>query len=402
MGRKSDYVAQFEREEAKKLGENASLEIAKRKLGRETLSISEMAELVSDVESHCLPEGSGPINLHVDTIKERLRRICEKSNGLLKIDYFKAGTKGVYQFEPEYSRLMLTLLSSGYIEGRTERTKPLTWRIELYARLFKIIDDVLREEDQNFIKDHPAYNNAELEMRLGSLIISELSSTMNSLYQINSVVRFRFMFQFLLSLLELNQNYLSVVKKLGDEKLYIDYDLPESYRTTDLKEQLRWADTLERLIEVLIEYRRQGKKPVYIEEAEELSYPVFTYAKKIFGLSSNKSEYQNIWRTIENELEKQQRYQEIMRGIEEIIDRNRPGEALLLVEIEDLVKMMYLHSDVSLEDFNRIMRFTEDNLQEEKTRMLEVVRKLSMIEHSLMIMNKFKQDQEKQEDAKTQ
>lgn len=386
VGRKSDYETLMNKQKKEKQKstekEKAILANAWEKLGRESLSAAEMAILVSDVEATLFGK-TGGIPYDEKTIKKRFQRICNKNKDLLDAKNFKDSRTllGKYQFSPEYNPLILSLLVTNYTNGKAEKNSPISWRAELYRELSICVDRLLSEPDKQFIRNHPAYENAELERLLGERLTKELSSALNNLYHVDSIIRFRFMKLLLNDIMEFNRRLIPEAWRIHNEKQRVCPDSDSLDEDVDLIKQIQWTGNLDRLIILLIECRRLGQEPVYITEEELMAYSTFTYASKVFGLTPGTLRNFNIWREFEAEIENKKRYQEIMSGVKNILDLDKPDELQLLEEFESLIKIMYLRTEVSPDEFNRMIRFTEDSLSDEKAAMTQMIKDYDRIEH---------------------
>lgn len=121
MGRKTDYY---------KDREEITPEKAHAKLGKEVMTPADYVPLVREYQEMWVDER---------TIRGRVQRICESSNGLLKLEYFKSGPNGAYKFEPAYNELLLTLIATECFDKRKNDLRVAT-QIGIDDQLLKNIE----------------------------------------------------------------------------------------------------------------------------------------------------------------------------------------------------------------------------------------------------------------------
>lgn len=146
MGRETDYY---------KDREEITSEKAHAKLGMEVMTPADYVLLVREYQKIWVDE---------KTIRGRVQKICENSNGLLKLEYFKSGPNGAYKFEPAYNELLLTLIATECFDGRKNDSRVST-RSAIYDQLLKNIER-LPNKMQETIKQHPSYLNTKVGCNL--------------------------------------------------------------------------------------------------------------------------------------------------------------------------------------------------------------------------------------------
>lgn len=375
MGRISNYEASKNKQEKEKQDsaekEEATLAGAWKKLGRESLSAAEMAALVADVRSSRLPEGSAPITrTEKGGGRERFRDICSASKGLLSEDDFRTGPRKAYQFGPEYNALLLILMASDCFNEKRNKNRVST-RMERNRQLLDGIKAYLDddEETSNLLNSHPTYYTAKLEDCLSRKINNELSQLTKYLYHMDSTVRYRFMYTFLSTIEKFKRELQWEDIKISSARLAYAHELDQT-KDCDIQKAFFEAATLEQLLIVLIAYKKRGGKLFYVSESEELSPPGVALANELFEFEKVSPTIQDILSAFQSETESQTRYKEITNGIKQVLNMDDPAEEQLFRRLDSMIKVQYLQPYVSSEEYNKMIRFTESNIAENKYVML--------------------------------
>ena len=186
MGRRSNYENMYKRDNK----EESTFDQIKDKFGRKPMSTAEFAVYLSEVSG-----------FHIDekTVKNRIKAICEDSQGALSSNDFREDATDIrskYKLKPEYHATLLTLVNTGYFDGR-RNDRRLSTRAELYKQLTSNVEKYLPEPEKKEVKSNPSYVNAVLEEALSEHINRELGAVLRGIYHIDSVMRYAVMIHFL-------------------------------------------------------------------------------------------------------------------------------------------------------------------------------------------------------------
>ena len=115
----------------------------------------------------------------------------------------------------------------------------------------------------------------------------------------------------------------------------------------------------------------------YLPDDETFSMPALFLASIIFHVGTDKNpSVTEMLQQIEARLENYPRYQELTKKAERIFDLNDPAELEIFITLKQLIKIQYLRPEVTPEAYERMVRFTESSIAEDK---LDLVNKLIQI-----------------------
>ena len=129
--------------------------------------------------------------------------------------------------------------------------------------------------------------------------------------------------------------------------------------------------------EFLVRYmasKMKGIEYTYIEEDEEISYPAMILAKRLFHNEIKENlDVINILNAIENELQNEERYIQLMNKARQVFDVTKEDEYLMLKRIEEQAKISWLHPLVNEKDYEKTVRFVEDSIKYDKYEILNIL-----------------------------
>ena len=162
------------------------------KIGKEAITAQEMAVYL---------EAQKPdITMSDKTVKNHIKDICEKSEGMLNEEDFKSGRK--FLFEPHYQGLLLSLLDTSVFDDR-QNDRKLATKSKLNTELAENVDKYLTGEDSELVKESPIYITVRLEDELFKRINQEISAIVRDSYHTDAAVRWKSL-----------QEYLDALKKV--------------------------------------------------------------------------------------------------------------------------------------------------------------------------------------------
>ena len=352
MGRHSDYSIKEDKEKI-------SFEEAYAKLGKDVMTPSDYVPLVEKY-----------LGLPVDekTIRKRVQEICNRSQGLLSVRDFKSGSKNSYRFDPSYNELLLALIATECFDKRKNDSRVST-RAAIYNQLLQNIVR-LPKETQETIKKHPAWLNTKLECKLMDRIAYELAANIAVLSSATTVLRYHLMYQFIGRLVRFR-----IEAQQEDALLSIDRIIDSrsiGYRDTKKMEARQYACEAEKLEDFLISLiaiQKQGDEFQYVSSDEILSSLGIQLARKVFRLEVP-AELEKEFEKLEGQLYSEARYAEIKNGLKKILNLDDDKEKTLYSQLVRVMEIEYLKPNVSPEDYDRMIRFTEDAVAAKKEEML--------------------------------
>lgn len=356
MGRETDYY---------KDREEITPEKAHAKLGKEVMTPADYVPLVREYQKIWVDE---------KTIRGRVQKICENSNGLLKLEYFKSGPNGAYKFEPAYNELLLTLIATECFDRRKNDSRVST-RSAIYDQLLRNIDR-LPSETQETIKKHPAYLNTRAECKLMEQIAYELADSVDVLSRANTILRSNLMFQFLETLLtfrrwaEQEDALSSADRLIGSHLSHPPYE-----RECTAKRRAFEAEDLDEFIICLIALKQAGEEFQYVSPDEVLSMSALPLAKRMFRLSLPLDIEEKL-KNFENQIFNEARYREIVEGVKKVLDLDDKRESAIYKKFIQILQIEYLRVYVSPEDYNKMIRFTENAIVVQNEERLSVLEEL--------------------------
>ncbi|EES48075.1 hypothetical protein NE172_06955 [Clostridium botulinum] len=380
MSGKSIYERKYKSENDKKNKKKKppiKFEDVKNKYGKESMSVAEWAVYLS--ESRKIENGK----LTEKTIKNYIKTICDKSNGLLDVNMFKhdAKEKGIkYEFKPQYHSLLLTLMATDCFDNRKNERR-ISTRGELYSQLLENINKYLNEKDKKNIKSNPIYVNSVLESYLTEKINIELTELLRSMYHSDPVGRYQFMIETLSNFHSLRELIDKSESKVMSAKMVYAHTLDE---LEDAKYQkgLFKSNSLDEFIINYLALKMAGKGYEYIYEDEELSLPATYLAVNMFNISiKDDNDIKEKIKEIDSLISNEKRYIEIVKKAENILNIKDPIEAEIYQDLKERVAIRYLRPYVSSEEYERTIRFVESCIAEDK---FDIINKLLEIGRSHM------------------
>ena len=364
MGLKTDYY---------KDREEITPEKAHAKLGKEVMTPADYVPLVREYQEMWVDER---------TIRGRVQRICENSNGLLKLEYFKSGSNGAYKFEPAYNELLLTLVATECFDKRKNDLRVAT-QIVIDDQLLKNIER-LPNKMQETIKQHPSYLNTKVGCKFMERIASEMAASIGVIGSANSVVQCNLMFQFLEMLLEFRrwaqqEDALSAADRLIDS--HSSYSPNESNYTA--KQRAFEAERLDDFIICLIALKLAGEEFQYVSLDEALPMSALSLAKRMFRLSLPLDMEEKL-QNFENRIFNETRYKEIVGGMKDILDLDDKREANIYEKFIQILQIEYLRPQVTPGDYKKMIRFTENSMINQKR---DKLRELEEMEQKMQQAN---------------
>lgn len=363
-------VSRYDRKQPEKA--QPSYETVKAKFGTEDMTIEELTVFLRNS-----PRGARP-DLTEKSVKNYIKSLCESSNGLLKPEDFKKNpeySKSPYCIKPEWQGLLVALMDSDYFEGR-KNDRRLKTRADLNRQLAENVENYLGGEDKRIVMENPAFINAELESRLSKHINQELVILMRTMYHVSPVIRYKLMLEFLKNLANLRIWMSRQDSKEEATRLVYAHELDEIHNAIYQK-GLFLSKSLDELLISLLATRMHDEEYVYVDGDEEMTPIGVYFATLIFeGEFPDTSAAKRQLDELEQALNDDSLIQTIQEKAKKILNLKDPFEQFLY---DDLIRMAKLHRCtpyVSPEEYERMVRFTESAIAQDKWDILNRFMKL--------------------------
>ncbi len=349
-----------------------SYETVKEKFRAEDMTIEELTIFLRNS-----PRGARP-DLTEKSVKNYIKTLCESSEGLLKPEDFKKNpdySKSPYCIKPEWQGLLVALMDSGYFEGRKNDRK-LKTRADLNRQLAENVEKYLGSEDKRIVMENPAFINAELESRLSKHINQELVILMRTMYHVSPVIRYKLMLDFFKALVNMRVWMSRQDSKEEATRLVYAHELDEIHNAIYQK-GLFSSKSLDELLISLLATRMHDEEYVYVDGDEEMTPIGVYFATLVFeGEFPDTSAVKRQLDELERTLNDDSRVQTIRKKAEEILDLKDPFEQFLYDDLIRMAKLRLCTPYVSPEEYERMVRFTESAIAQDKWDILNRLMKL--------------------------
>lgn len=361
---KSIYIEETKKKEM--LYENIEAKISK-----EPISAEELAVYLSCKRK--LSDG----DMSEKTIRRYIQKLCRMSKGLLKDSDFKDGNESnsAYLFKPEYHGLLLAFLDTEYFGGK-KNDKKLADRIVLHEQIAQNVSKYLDLDMQKNIMEDPSYLNALVEGRLSKRITNELAGLLNTMYNSEPAMRYQFMIECLDRLVALRRWMNEWDERINLIRRMFAKDDEDAVKQAGAEGNSFKYDMLDSLMIKLIDAKVHNKEYEYVSDDELLSYPTAYMAMKLYDITGLKDhEIYTILNQIEENVSNDHRYRIIMKKAHLFLDSDDYLEGKILDSLDKIVKSQIIsnEADVLPADFNRLIRFIEDTVREDKVDMKDIL-----------------------------
>lgn len=334
----------------------------KKKFGMENMTIEELTVFLRHTSRWL------GTDLTTKSVKNYIKTICDHSDGLLRPDDFKENPenpKSSYCIRPECQGLLIVLINSEYFDGR-KNDRRLKTRSDLNNQLAKNVREYLTDSDKQLVLNNPSYVNAELEAQLSRQINQQLITLLRTMYHVSPVIRYKLMMEFLKQLVSLNDWMSRQDSKETAARMVYAHELDEIHDALYQK-GLFSSKSLDELLINLLAFRMHDKEFTYIKDNEEMT-PIGVYlATLIFqGGFPEESEAQKKMNDIDRAVENQSLYQCIQEKAKKILDLSNPFEEQMYYDLMNMAKIRCCTPYVSPEEYDRMVRFTESAIANDK------------------------------------
>nr|WP_307989823.1 hypothetical protein [uncultured Niameybacter sp.] len=339
------------------------------KIGKESISAIELAVYLSYLRG--LKE---PDCINEKTIRRYIDKLCKMSGRILKTSEFKTGENNAYEFKPEYHDILIALLDTDYFGGN-KNDKKIEDRAHLHAQIASNIGKYVQGKDRKKLQNDPSYLNANLEAKLMPIITNELTCMLNLMYNADPTIRYQYMLECMDRLVGIRRWMNEWNERIKIIRRSFAGNDVEKIKMADAEEGSFKNDMLDMLMIKVLDARRKNEEYHYITDNEELSYPATYLASKQYDISllTESSLYQWV-KQVEINVSSTMRYQSIMDRLNTVLDKNDLLEGKILNSLDKIVRseIVAACADVTPYDYNRLIRFTEDSMREDKEKIRDI------------------------------
>lgn len=366
MARETNYINQIEKEKQEKKKKELCFENIKNKIGKENLSSDELKTIIMHYK--------GLDSLTTRTVTGYINQLCKMSDGLLNEEDFKFD--GEYCFKSKYHGLLIALLCTDYFGGKKRKNK-LSDRALLYQQLVDNIKNHLNDVDKDLIVQNPAYYNARIESKFTKHINTELYAISNIMYNCDPIIRYQLMVEVLDKLVSLRRWMQDWDLKIRENRL-LYADNVEEYREGIIQKGSFKHITLEHLMIRMLAAKIKSQKYEYISKNEELSYPATYITTKTFDIyGSKENEIQKYLDSVDLAIENTPKYIELMNKAKKILNLENPIEKKVYEQLDSLCKVRFAAPYVHPNDYERMVRFVENCIGNDKREILKLLETMS-------------------------
>lgn len=301
------------------------------------------------------------------TIRRYITKLCSMSNGILEPNDFKENGKS-YVFKPEYHDILFTILATDYF-GSNKNDKYLEHRAVLHGQIVENIDKYMNDLDKNQIKKDPSYLNAIIEAKLIPLIINELICIFNTMYHSDSVVRYQYIIECADRLVGIRRWMNEWNERIKVIKNSYAKDNSQFLDMAQNDEGFFQNDMLDDLMLKILASKLKKETYQYLGEDELLTYISLYLGTKMYDISScSDNEIKKILEGVEKNISNEEKYQNIMSKLRDVLDKNDYLENKVLDSIDKIIRaeIVAKSSDVGPWDYKQLIRFIEEDLKADK------------------------------------
>lgn len=197
-------------------------------------------------------------------------------------------------------------------------------------------------------------------------INQQLIILLRTMYHVSPVIRYKLMMEFIKQLVNLNDWMSRQDSKEIAARLVYAHEL-DAIHDALYQKGLFSSKSLDELLINLLAFRMHDKEFTYIEDNEQMT-PIGVYLATLIFQSEfpKESETQKQMDDINRAIENQSLYQCIQEKAKKILDLSNPFEEQMYYDLMNMAKMRCCTPYVSPEDYDRMVRFTESAIADDK------------------------------------
>lgn len=245
------------------------------------------------------------------------------------------------------------------------------WQI-VRAQLAENVEIYLDEDVKKQVKSAPQFLNARLEDILTEKINNEVRGMFATMQDSDDTIQYQLMLETLDRLVAIRRwmnEWNARINLIKQEFAKTEQEKQDAKNKTGLFKHKQLQDILIDVISNLLE----GKEYEYISEEEEIFYPTLYAASKMYDITAMPGNELTLWlQEVEKNISNLKRYQYILKKAKDLFDENDYLEKKILDSIDKITRTQLVsnESEMTPEQYERLVRFTEDASMEEKQEIL--------------------------------
>ena len=308
------------------------------------------------------------------TIKRYIEKLCKMSDGKITPSKFMKTVDGtdVYIIQPEIQELLVAMFDTDFFGAKGKPKAGIDVKQRLRAQLAENVEIYLDEDIKKQVKSAPQFLNARLEDILTEKINNEVRGMFATMQDSDDTIQYQLMLETLDRLVAIRRwmnEWNARINLIKQEFAKTEQEKQDAKNKTGLFKHKQLQDILIDVISNLLE----GKEYEYISEEEEIFYPTLYAASKMYDITAMPGNELTLWlQEVEENISNLKRYKYIRRKARALFDENDHLEKKILDSIDKIARTQLVsnESDMTPEQYERLVRFTEDASMEEKQEIL--------------------------------
>lgn len=366
MGRTSDYTKQVRNEECENTVEtkksSKSFADIKRMFAKEPMTAEQFGIYLGE----CKAAGDF---ISDKTIKRYIEKLCKMSDGKITPSKFMKTVDGtdVYIIQPEIQELLVAMFDTDFFGAKGKPKAGIDVKQRLRAQLAENVEIYLDEDIKKQVKSAPQFLNARLEDILTEKINNEVRGMFATMQDSDDTIQYQLMLETLDRLVAIRRwmnEWNARINLIKQEFAKTEQEKQDAKNKTGLFKHKQLQDILIDVISNLLE----GKEYEYISEEEEIFYPTLYAASKMYDITAMPGNELTLWlQEVEENISNLKRYKYIQKKARALFDENDHLEKKILDSIDKIARTQLVsnESDMTPEQYERLVRFTEDASMEE-------------------------------------
>lgn len=349
-------------------------------------------------------------HIHFDEkkVKGRIEEICALSDGLMRVDDFKAKTgRKPYQFKPEWHGLLFALMDTEYFDNR-KNNRILSTRESLYRDLVANIEVYLYGKDREIVKSYPGYLNAKCEGIASEQINYQIQNLIRDAMHSDETIRLRLLRRIHDVLNELIEQNGKEISRMWSSKLVYKHTFDDAEDGKFLS-SLLYAEKLPIFMAELLALKVNGVTYDELADADRLLY------KNIYAASQidepipllNKEDFAVFFKDINNKADNDNSFENLMERLNTVMNLEDPMEKQLFIDFWNVAQARFVSCKISEEELSKSKKFFESAMQADRFDLLNefangdwdspVITELQRItSQEALLKNKLEKEQEKE------
>lgn len=349
-------------------------------------------------------------HIHFDEkkVKGRIKEICDLSDGLMRVDDFKAKTgRKPYQFKPEWHGLLFALMDTEYFDNR-KNNRLLSTRKSLYRDLVANIEVYLYGKEREIVKSYPGYLNAKYEGIASEEINYQIQNLIRDAMHSDETIRLRLLRRIHDVLNELIEQNGKEISRMWSSKLVYKHTFDDA-KDGKFLSSLLYAEELPIFMAELLALKVNGVTYDELADADKLLY------KNIYAASQidesiplpNKEDFAAFFKDINNKADNDNHFENLIGRLHTVMNLEDPMEKQLFTDFWNVARARFVSCKISEEELSKSKKFFESAMQANMFDLLNkfangdwdspVITELQRItSQEALLKNKLQKEQEKE------